>query len=335
MHGAYQHALTSYGKVLQLEPKNAHAFKYKGDTLFALKRYKEAFSAYQLAEQHDPTYSAVMNKQAINLVQEGNAFLQQNNSIAALYLFELALLFNPKDADAYLCQGDTLFKLGRYHEALDLYEQCIQLIPKYAKQLPARIYCTKGEVFYAMQDYEKALVEYKEAYKLDPSSSRKLVANKVLLYVIGKFFYKNKDYQRALLAFNTGILYDPKNMLCYLAEGNCLYKLERYLDAFQDYEMAWHIDPPFTIQYLGSKMIIPGLGKMLYNLEYYHEAHVTYQMAIAFDPLNKNAYLALAKKLVEEATYLFEGKAYADAINFDPTGERTYQEQFTSGEYTS
>ncbi len=104
MHGEYQQALTSYGKVLQLEPNNAHAFKYKGDTLFALKRYREAFAVYQQAEQLNPTYSEVLNRQAINLVQKGNTFLSQNNSIAALYLFELAILFNPKNADAYLCQ---------------------------------------------------------------------------------------------------------------------------------------------------------------------------------------------------------------------------------------
>jgi tetratricopeptide (TPR) repeat protein len=64
---------------------------------------------------------------------------------------------------------------------------------------------------------------------------------------------------------------------------------------------------------------------MLYNLEYYHQARITYRMAIAFDPLYKNTYLALAKKLIEKATHLFESKeytkarfAYTEAMALDP-----------------
>jgi len=246
----YQHALTSYGKVLQLEPKNAYAFKCKGDTLFALKHYKEAFSAYQQAEQYDPTYSTVMNEQAINLVIEGNTFLRQGNTNVAFYLFELAILYNPHNADAYSQQGEALSKLGHYQEALNAYNQCIQLVPKHAKHLIVRIYCAKGELFYAMKEYEKALAAYEEAYIVNPSSARKVFAKKDSLYTIGKSFYINKDYKKALSAFHSGILYNPKYMLCYLAKGNCLYKLEHYQKAFQSYQEAWHLDPAYTIEYL-------------------------------------------------------------------------------------
>jgi tetratricopeptide (TPR) repeat protein len=67
--------------------------------------------------------------------------------------------FPMDEADKYILQGDNMFKLGNFEEALNLYSNAINVAPDYAKGLMKRAYLHKvqGREKKAEQDYEQAM----------------------------------------------------------------------------------------------------------------------------------------------------------------------------------
>jgi tetratricopeptide (TPR) repeat protein len=67
--------------------------------------------------------------------------------------------FPMDEADKYILQGDNMFKLGNFEEALNLYSNAINVAPDYAKGYMKRAYLhrVQGSERLAEQDYEQAM----------------------------------------------------------------------------------------------------------------------------------------------------------------------------------
>lgn len=82
--------------------------------------------------------------------------------ILLIFLFPVPRLFAqfPMDeADKYILQGDNMFKMGNFEEALNLYSNAINVAPDYAKGLMKRAYLhrVQGREREAEQDYGQAM----------------------------------------------------------------------------------------------------------------------------------------------------------------------------------
>src|SRR5207249_7558964 len=86
----YEEALAAYEQAISLDATDAEAYTGKGDTLYALKRYEEALKAYEQALHLDPTSAGASNGKAISLV-----FLNQDEEALAAYAQVLRLDDDP------------------------------------------------------------------------------------------------------------------------------------------------------------------------------------------------------------------------------------------------
>ena len=88
----------------------------------------------------------------------------------ASYLLEEILELDLQEARlkarALDLQAMTSMKNNEFHEAAELYEEVIELMP-----YSSRIYCNCGLCFYNMDDHDAALAHYNKAKKLEPISS--------------------------------------------------------------------------------------------------------------------------------------------------------------------
>ena len=131
-----------------------------------------------------------------------------------------------KTKEEWLEEGDVLYNLKRYEEALVAYEQAIRLDPNYVLA-----YDNKGDALYRLKRYEEALVACEQAIRLDP--------NYVLAYNNkGNALNSLKRYEEALVAYEQAIRLDPNNAVAYDNKGNTLQRIKRNKEAQTAFSQA-------------------------------------------------------------------------------------------------
>ena len=167
-------------------------------------------------------------------------------------------------------EGKVLQKTGRYEEAVQAYEQAIQLDSSFAAAYQGR-----GAALFHLKHYEEALQAYEQAMSLDPGFA-------LAFYSKGVTLEKLKRYEEALQAYEQLIRLAP-NALAYQGKGTALSRLEQYEEAVQAYEQAMRLDP-------NSSQAPYGKGVALEKLKRYEEALQAYEQAIQLDSSFAAAY---------------------------------------------
>jgi len=196
----------------------------------------------------------------------------------ALQAYEQALQIDPHDIDSHYNMGLTLLDLKRYEEAISVFEQTLQLDPTYAGA-----YFNKGVALGELRQPEEALVAFDLARQLDPGYIA-TYGNK------GLALYELQRYEEVISVSEEVLQMDPDYALAYDNKGRALYKLKYYEEALSAFARAIVLDPHDSLTYLN-------LGNTLYALKRYSEALAAYQKALQLDPNFGSAYLNKGKAL--------------------------------------
>lgn len=122
----------------------------------------------------------------------------------------------PKSKLQWLEKGNSLWKLKRYADALQAYEQA---------------FSTRHNVAMMLDRYDEALWEYERTVLLDPNYA--LAYNNK-----GNALYNLKRYEEALQAYKQVLCLDPNNALAYNNMGITLSSMGRTEEAQQAYTKA-------------------------------------------------------------------------------------------------
>src|SRR5205807_10035057 len=88
-------------------------------------------------------------------IAEGKSLFKTGRYLEALEAFECAIEVDPRSASAYNFRGLALEEMGEFHEALISYEAAIAHDPNFPDAWRKR-----GEVLYQLKRYEEALMVY-------------------------------------------------------------------------------------------------------------------------------------------------------------------------------
>jgi len=130
-----------------------------------------------------------------------------------------ALQVSLKTKEEWLEEGEILFNLKRYEEALSAFDHAIQLDPNYATA-----YYNKGYTLHTLKQYEEAIRVFDHATRLDPN----------LTYAYGNKGVALSDlkrYDEAIIAFDQIIQLDPNDAFAYYNKGIALQRLNRNSEA--------------------------------------------------------------------------------------------------------
>lgn len=105
-------------------------------------------------------------------------------------------LSNLKGQNPNLYKADSLFSVGKYAEAISIYEK--------TEPFTARIYFKTAEAYKAQGNFEKALINYQLGLAKNPDFPKEASEYGKLLYRIGKFKKADSIFQKLTLDF-------PKN----------------------------------------------------------------------------------------------------------------------------
>jgi len=224
-------------------------------------------SRLKLCEEERRTCEhAILNpNSSIFHLKRGDLLYNLKRDEEALQAYEQAIQLDAHLAEAYEGKGKVLYGFNRLEEALVAYERAIQIAPHLA-----RAYDGKGWVLWHLNRYEEALAAYEQAIELDPNYFSAYQGK-------GNSLFEIQHYKESVTAYESAIQLNSQLIYAYHGKANALFELRRYEDAFAAYEEAIRLDPKFAYAYHGK-------ANALWGLKRFDEALVAYEQAIQLDP---------------------------------------------------
>ena len=130
----------------------------RGEGYFKDGKTKQAFAAYNKAEQLNPNLAEIYEAR-------GTAYFFEGKYAAAKQDFVKALQLKPYRADTYTALASAMAALGEYKDALVLIDQSLVLNPS-----KPETFFTRGGINYMLGQYEQALYDYSVVLRLRPSA---------------------------------------------------------------------------------------------------------------------------------------------------------------------
>ncbi len=164
------------------------------------------------------------------LINEGVKLSKLGRYEDALKVFEKAIEMNPQDDKAWYAKGVALIKLGRNQEALKSFEKAIEINPQFAP-----VWRAKGVALGELGRHEEALKAYESAIEINPQYTGAWVNKGVAFSELGR-------YQEAIDAHKKAIEINPKNALACTSLGELFFKLGNLKEASENVEKALNIN---------------------------------------------------------------------------------------------
>lgn len=248
----------------------------------------------------------VKNRTKEEWLDEGNRLYNMGQFQDALQAFENAIQIDPTFADAYEGKTSTLCALGRYQEALASVETALKLDPSYAAS-----YNDKGDILYEFKSYSDALGYYEHALQLEPDNLEAYLGRATTLCSLGR-------YHEALAAYDRAIYLDPNVAVAYDGKAWALRQLKLYPESLTLSEKALQLEPGNALFYMGK-------GRGLFRLGNYAESLAAFDQAIQRDPTIAQIYDYKADTLYHMRSFNDALHTYEYAIQLDPQLASSYE----------
>ena len=195
-----QQAITIFDEIIQLNPKYAKAWIYKGVALADLGKLDETIKAFDRAIEINPQYAdAWYNK--------GVALGKQDKLDEAIKAYDRAIGINPQYADAWYNKGVDLADLGKLDEAIKAYDRAIEINPQYAAA-----WYNKGIALGKQDKLDEAIKAFDRAIEINPQNAE-------AWYSKGIALYKQDKLDEAIKAFDRAIEINPQDAEAWYRKG--------------------------------------------------------------------------------------------------------------------
>jgi len=218
----YKKAISDFTEAIRIAPKNLLYFQYyqsRAEAYSLSKDNKKAIADFTEAIRLSNYY---LGKASLYLQRASQYFQlkEQKQGIAdfteairiapneIISLMNVAIQFDPKNADGYLSRGFVYALLNKFQEATADYTQAIKIDPK-----NAAYYVVRGAVYGELKNYKQAVDDYTQAIQLDPK-------NPTYYRDRGDNYYELKDYKQAINDYTQAIKIDPQNADTKRSRGN-------------------------------------------------------------------------------------------------------------------
>ncbi|MDF0556215.1 tetratricopeptide repeat protein [Kamptonema sp. UHCC 0994] len=165
--------------------------------------------------------------------KQGDAYFFENRYDEAVNAYNQALQIQPELADTWNNRGVVLTRMQRYSEAIDSYEQATKIRPNYPDA-----WNNKGVVLLEMQQLPEAIVCYEQAIQAksdyaDAWNNRGVALSKM------------QKYEEAVISYNQALVIRNDYTDAWNNRGVALTKLQKYDAAIDSYDNATKLRPDF------------------------------------------------------------------------------------------
>src|SRR6266567_2401349 len=167
-------------------------------------------------------YPRVDGRNEISLdfwLADGNRLYELARYEEALAAYEAAVIEDDVSVEAWSGRGATLLLLGRAEEALLAYDRALSLYPN-----DPDLWNSRANVLHELRRNDEEMYCYEQALAHDPNYAFAWSGRGMTLAEHGRTV-------EALLAFDRALILDPKQCVIWQAMSDTLYSIQRYSDA--------------------------------------------------------------------------------------------------------
>lgn len=283
--------------------KNAMILSQAGDALFKpnTSDLAEAIRYFEDAYKLD-------NKNYINMLELGDAYLVNNEGGKALSKYESAAELYPKLTLAFIKIGRLNVNGRIYDDAINAYKKAIALEPDYAlahKEL--------AEAYYLSKKFDLAKPEFQRYIELNKDDADAKTKFLMFLFQIKEFDQCASEAQKMLLD-------DPTNYIILRAIYYSDYELKRYKEGMEMAQRFWVAAPVSKVRpfdYVETAKLATKTGDTTIALKYY-------TTALAVDTNNGELLSDYGKLMYDTKRYPEAIANYAKKISRFPTATTFY-----------
>jgi tetratricopeptide (TPR) repeat protein len=150
----YDEAIICYDRVISIDANNSTAWLDKGLILYNLNKYEEAIECYDRV--------IGLDKYKEKLKKEGQVLTDKQ----VIEYYKAIIKPNPKNIEALNAKGYALEKLGKYDDAIQIFDSVIVRNPPFVIETIIK----NGDVFMNLGNYSAAEKSYNDALKHDQNN---------------------------------------------------------------------------------------------------------------------------------------------------------------------
>jgi tetratricopeptide (TPR) repeat protein len=231
-----------YDDAIELIPRDAIDWSYKGFIFLHQENFDEAIKAFDEAIRQNPKNAIAWNYKGYALDKKGDFLKERFKDEEANKAYGEAIkAFNEawnQDTNYPMPlnnKGYALNRLNKCEEAIEILDKVIKLDPNFA--VP---WNNKGYALNRQRKYNEAIKAYDEAIRLDPTFASAW-HNK------GEVLSNKENYDEAIKAYDEAIRLDPTFALAWNNKGVVLSNKGNYNEAIKVYDEAIRLDPTFAL----------------------------------------------------------------------------------------
>jgi tetratricopeptide (TPR) repeat protein len=176
--GENRQALTLFDRIVVTKPNSASAWDAKGDALMALKLYPEAIAAYDRVTQIEPyEYPAWYKK--------GNAFMKSKRNGEALQAYQKAIDISGGFAEVWHNRGVVFYDANRNNDAIEAYSRALKANTLWGGITRADTQYALAATLYRAGRYRDALVAVDKVLKDQPDYREALELRRLIKRLMG------------------------------------------------------------------------------------------------------------------------------------------------------
>jgi tetratricopeptide (TPR) repeat protein len=212
------------------------------------------------------------SRNALNYYQQGQTLYQLKRYADALNSYNKALKINPNYVEVIQGQADALLALKKYSEALNTYEKAIQINPE--SSWPA--WLGRGQALDKLGKNQEALETFERALSLNPNASQAWQGK-------ADIYLELQQYSAANQALDKLLTFQQNDAKVWYKKGWSLQNLDDYERAIKAYDRALAIEADNALTWYQK-------GNSFNQLNKLNEALESYTKAVQFNPKFSPAY---------------------------------------------
>ena len=297
----YKKAISTIEYAMEISEKEDVGMLYLelADIYEEWEKYDRVFENLQKVLEHDSGNEEALNRMwfCVQFAEKYKESVDLHKSIIEEHPYSFLAWFNL--AHAYI-------GLGELENAVEAFDFVIAINEKFEYA-----YKDCGDVLFRMEQYAKAIDYYKSA--LDAARP-----SKEIYFNIGECYQHLRDYGKSRNYYRKAISIDPQFHEAFFHIGLCYREEEKWNNALSSFERACKLkdDDPDYLEMLADACY--ELGDLDYSIELYSKA-------IDIRPNSRDAWLALARTLLESGMYRDSFTVLNDACEeFDDPADIIY-----------
>lgn len=328
----YNEALAVFEQGLATDSDNADGWNGKGNVLFKLEEYDLAVEAYDQAIDIDPNLlKAWINK--------GNALFKLEKYALAVQSYDQVLAMDPDLEEVKISRDKVLQELNKTEMDSDKNLIYANITGNEKSSESADDWITKGDAFIMEGRYDEALQAYDQALQIDEDNGLAKTLREISLmgksdpeeawnqYVFNAIILLGK-YDAAIVVCDQALQSDPENADAWKLKGDAFVIQGMYENAMEAYDNALKINPEYVEALSGRKIAAENLnnptkalkdeGNVLFLIGDYTGALKKYDEALKINPYDTKGWMFKGNLLSMLGRDAEAAQAYDQALRISP-----------------